>query len=388
MPILALGISSVAMGDPGWSSFDALDKDCRLERATDPQRVSTLQWVSCTDGNGVEIEDCRVSRDEQNFVVAGAWHEHGLTWLRMLRGSHADGRSLAISELDGPILAAFREPAQHPEDPVTCFITAIAVGGGRAAFVAQFLDRTTPRRSLAGLFVAPLDRITQVREPTYVFPTSLLYPDRTITRLWVSSSFVALQTSPDGLLYRYRDGELELLNGSKLPGLAQHVTLIGDHLLWESWQGTDYVELAHAPKSSKGTIWRDRSGGETKSFGTDGADMAWMQCRGRRADGSYEHLELWTATYRDDLGRIEPRRVCDLHVRNGAAVGGGWYAMRRTGDGPQRIDVFSLRDGTRRTFIPPGGLVLDDPFYVSEHEIMFPGRGTIRFDPSRLPSEQ
>jgi len=32
--------------------------------------------------------------------------------------------------------------------------------------------------------------------------------------------------------------------------------------------------------------------------------------------------------------------------------------------------------------------VLDVPFYASEREIMFPGRGAIRFDPSRLPAER
>ncbi len=370
-------------GDPGWVALPGLPAECRIERATYPERLWDLTWAPCTDDAGAVVSGCQVGRGAITGIV-GAWHQSGQTWLRMLGGSFAVGRIVAIAPVDGPIVAAWREPPRL-DDGIYCAVTAVAVGGGRAAFAAQFSDFVDMTRSRAWLYVATPDTIGATTEPVWEFPAAFVPRDVTIVHLWITSELLALQTSPGGTLYTYRDGEWQTLTGwGTVPGIPQGVHLVGDHLLWEAWQGVDDVRLVHARWGEAASLWRDVSPGATKGFGTDGVDLAWFENFDRQPDGTYARTELWTAPYRRDIELATPRIVRTMDQRsNRPAVGGGWVARRRLD--PQRVEVFSLRDGARRTFIAPGGLVLEDPYYASEREIMFPGRGTIRFDPSILP---
>ena len=375
---------SVNLAESAWIALPKLPPNCAVERAIHPDVLLDQRWGPCSDATGALIEGCLINQSRGQLGIVGAWHEHGQTWLRMLGGSLSKGRMLGIAALDGPVLTALREPLQEPNGSQACLVSAVAVGGGRAAFIVQFSDWQNPARSQAWLYITSLGQIDKAGEPTYVFPADFVHRGRTITRLWISSELVALQTSPDGTLYRYQNGALKVLNDLTAPGLPQNVNLIDDHILWEAWQGTDNVRLVHAHSGQPASVWPNLSSGETKSFNTDGADLAWLQCHDRNPDGSYQRLELWTAAYQENLERFKPRYLRRISVRNSAAVGGGWYTMRRTSDGPQRVEVYSLRDGTRRTFIPPGGQVLDTPFYAGNREIMFTGQSVIRFDPNLL----
>jgi len=159
--------------------------------------------------------------------------------------------------------------------------------------------------------------------------------------------------------------------------------------MWEAWVGLDDVRLVHARWGEPAAVWRDISPGDTKGFGTDGVGVAWFENHERQPDGTYRRVELWTTSYRRDIESSVPAlaRTIEGQRSNGPAVGGGWVARFLRDPPPARVEVFSLRDGTRRTFISPSGVVLDEPFSAAEREIMFKGGGgrTYRFDPNVLP---
>lgn len=374
--------------DPGWVRLPGLPDECPIERALYPERIWAVSWVPCTDPAGEEIPGCTTTPTRSSGFT-GAWNDDGEIWLQMIGGDAlGEGRIVGIGHVDGRIVAAWREPRVTPDDGILCRVTARAVGGGRAAFVAQFSDLVDETRSRAWLYVATPDSIGIDTSPVHEFPASFVPRDRMIVELWISAELIALQASPDGSLYSYRDGEWATLTGrGTVEGLPQNVELVGDHLLWEAWRGLDDVRLVHARRGEAASVWRDIGPSDTKGFGSDGVDIGWFDAHDRQPDGTYLRTELWTAPYRRDLENVEPRlaRVVDERC-NAPAIGGGWAACRRINDGPQRVEVFSLRDGSRRTFVPPGGYVLDDPYYSREREVMFRGAGTeaIRFDPTLL----
>ena len=373
--------------DPGWVRLPGLPPECPIERATYPERLWDVVWEPCTDRAGTVVPGCQSERRGGVMGVVNAWHDDHGTWLSMLGGDALGrGRIVGIAAIDGPMLAAWHEPQILIEGDVFCAVTAVAVGGGRAVFVAQFMDETDLSRSRIWMYVATPETLGAAEEPVWIFPSGFVSRDRTIDDLWISDRMIAIQPSPDGTLYTYRAGEWDTLTGlGTVTGLPQNIALVGDHILWEAWRGLDDVRLVHARWGEASSVWRDVTPGVTKGFGTDGVDLAWMEAFDRQLDGSYARLELWTAPYRRDLESIEPRLVRTLEVRNSPAVGGGWVAG--AGLDSLRVEVFALRDGSRRTFIAPAGAVSQDPYYASAREIMFRGAGTdaIRFDPSILP---
>lgn len=376
--------------DPSWVRLPGLPEECPIERAEYPERIWSIRWVPCTNAAGDEIPGCTTTPTRSSGFT-GAWNDEGEVWLRMIGGDAlGEGRIVGIGNVDGRVVAAWREPPRSLDDPsIFCLVTARAVGGGRAAFVAQFANSNDMSESRAWLYMGTPDSIGSTTDPVHEFPASFVPRDRTIIDLWISEELLALQASPDGSLYSYRDGEWATLTGrGTVEGLPQNVDLVGDHLLWEAWRGVDDVRLVHARWGEAASVWRDIGPSDTKGSGTDGLDIGWFDAHDRQSDGSYGRTELWTAPYRRDLENVEPRLVRVVDERcNEAAVGGGWIACRRISGGPQRVEVYSLRDGSRRTFVAPGGTVLEDPYYARERDIMFPGAGTeaVRFDPTLLP---
>lgn len=378
--------------DPGWVRLPGLPDECPIERATYPERLWDTTWEPCVDGSGAVVEECSVGRGRLTHIT-DAWQD-GQTWLYMLGGDAlGTGRIVGLAPLEGPLVAAWREPQRILGDDIYCAVTALAVGGGRAAFIAQFSDSSDMSRSRAWLYVATPSSIGTATEPVHEFPAGFVARDRSIHDLWVSDVLVAIQSSPDGSLYTYRDGEWAILTGlGTVPGLPQNVALVGDNLLWEAWVGLDDVRLVHARWGEPAAVWRDISPGDTKGFGTDGVDLAWFENHDRQPDGTYGRVELWTAGYRRDIESAVPAlvRTVEGQRSNGPAVGGGWVARFVRGPPPTwvaRVEVFSLRDGTRRTFISPSGVVTDEPFSATDRAIMFKGGGGLiyRFDPTALP---
>lgn len=374
--------------DPGWVRLPGLPPECPIERATYPERLWDVVWEPCTDRAGTVVPGCLSERRAGVMGIVNAWHDEHGTWLKMLGGdSLGTGRIVGIAAIDGPMLAAWHEPPIVIDEDVYREVTAVAVGGARAVFVAQFIDSADRSRSRIWMYVGTPETIGAAEEPVWVFPSGFVSRGRTIHDLWISDRMIALQPSPDGTLYTYRAGESYTLTGrGTVTGLPQNIALVGDHILWEAWRGLDDVRLVHARWGEASRIWRDVSPGDTKGFGTDGVDLAWQQAFDRQPDGSYARIELWTAPYRRDIESIEPRLVRTMDYRSPrAAFGGGWFAVR--GPGPGRVEVFSLSDGSRRTFMAPAGSVSMDPYYASATEIMFRGAGSdaIRFDPSILP---
>jgi len=319
--------------------------------------------------------------------VIGAWRDGGQTWLYMLHGTFAEGRVQGIAAIDGPVVAAWREPPVLSDGETFCALTRVAVGGGRASFIAEFSDGTDPSRSRGWLYVAPRDQIGHDIEPVWVFPSGFWIGNRTTAHLLLSSELLAIQMSPDGSLYTFRSGAWNTLTGrDTVSQLPQNVHVVGDQVFWEAWNGLDDVKLAQARWNEPASIWRDASPGATKGSGTDGVDLAWTQDYDRQPDGTYGRVELWTVPYQRDIENAQPRarmlRLLDVRS-NEVAVGGGWWARRQLH--PQRVEVFSLADGSRRTFVSPTGYVIQAPFVASAHEILYDGIGTVRFDPTLLP---
>lgn len=376
-------------GSAGWVRLPGLPPECPIERATHPERLWDVVWDPCTDDAGEVVPGCLTERRGGVTGVIGAWHDEAGTYLRMIGGdAAAGGRILGIAPVDGPMLAAWHEPQVIIDGDFYCRISAIAVGGGRAAFAAQLSDRIDGSRSRIWLYVGMPETIGSVETPTWEFPTEFILGNRSLTRMWISADLLAVQASPDGTLYTYRDGEWQTLTGrDTVPGIPQNVALVGDHTLWEAWRGLDDVRLVHAPWGVGSAVWRDITPGDTKGFATDGVDLAWMELHDRQPDGRYARREVWTAPYRADLENVEARMLRTLSGRRTeAVVGGGWYAAQAS---HSVVEVVSLRDGSLRTFTAPGGRVTDAPFYASEDEIMFPGLGldAIRFDPNLVPVE-
>ncbi len=372
--------------DPGWVRLPGLPDDCAIERAEHPERIWTMEWQPCSTPDGSVVPGC-VASPPTGANITDARRDGADVWLELL-GSDTSrgGRVVGLGPRDGPAWAAWREPPEVDGDGIVCMVTAQAAGGGRATFIASLTDLNDESRSRGWLYLDTAASIRRATEPVHVFPAGFLPGARQVVELWITSDLLALQTS-ERSLYTYREGEWDTLTGrGTVEGLPQNVALIGDHLLWEAWRGLDDVRLVHARWGEASAVWRDVSPSDAKGFGTDGIDLAWFDNHDRREDGSYARTELWTAPYRRDLEAVVPRLVTVVDERsNMPAVGGGWLARRRTD--PQRVEVFSLRDGTRRTFFPPGGSVVEDPYYASERDIMFRGGGaqSIRFDPTLLP---
>ncbi|MBX3268629.1 MAG: hypothetical protein KF729_00115 [Sandaracinaceae bacterium] len=350
-----------------------------------------IRWVPCVDAAGEEIPGCTTTPTRATGII-GAWPDGDDVWLRMIGGDAlaVGGRIVGIGHVDGRVTAAWREPMVSTEPgSVHCLVSARAVGGGRATFVVQSSNWADMTRSRAWLYVGTPETIGETTEWVHEFPASFVSRDRLIVGLWISAELIALQASPDGSLYSYRDGEWATLTGrGTVEGLPRGTVIIGDHLLWEAWRSVNDVRLVHARWSEPAALWRDIAPSDTKGFGTDGIDMAWFDVHNRQPDDTYARTELWTAQYRRDIEDVEPRMVRVVDVRsNRPAVGGGWVA-RRSGD-PQRVEVFSLLDGSRRTFVPPRGYVTEEPYYARERDIMIAGAGTeaIRFDPTLLPPD-
>lgn len=374
--------------DPGWVRVPGLPPECPIERATHPERLWDLRWEPCEDGTGAVVAGCQQAGwSVRTGSITAAHREGDQTWITTLQGGLESGRMLGIAPIEGPLLAAWREPAQTPDDELMCRITAVAVGGGRATVTFHFTDWSDDRRSQAHLYLAPLEEIRTADVPLHIFPAAFVAGGRTVLNAWLSEEMLVIQTSPDPTLYTYHDGVWSTLTGRDMvEGTAQGPHLVGDHVLWETWRGVDDVRLVHARPGEATAVWRDISPNDLKGFGTDGVDVAWYQNYDRREDLTYARTELWAATYRRDIEEMTARLVREVEVRsNDPAVGGGWIAQRRLD--PQRVEIFSLRDGTRRTFFPPDGYVITEPFYASEHEIMYRGRRTTRFDPTLLPPD-
>lgn len=376
--------------DPSWVRLPGLPDECPIERALHPERIWDVSWLPCTDAAGEEIPGCTKTPTRSGF--SGAWNDDGEVWLRMIGGDAlGEGRIVGIGHVDGRVVAAWREPQRSVDDSsIFCSVTARAVGGGRAAFVAQFADWNDMTQSRAWLYVGTPNTIGSTTDPVHEFPATFVPRDRTIVELWISAELLALQVSPDGSLYSYREGEWATLTGrGTVEGLPRGTVIVGDQLVWEAWLSLDQIRLAHAPWGSPAAVFYDPRPLTLYGFGSDGVDLAWFENRSR-GDGTFDRQEIWTAPFRRDLDALEPRRVVEVDLyATRPAVGGGWLAMRRIDGGLQRVEVFSLRDGSRRTFVPPGGYVLDEPYYAREREIMFRGAGTqaIRFDPTLLAAD-
>lgn len=375
--------------DPGWVRLPGLPDECPIERAAYPERLWDVVWDPCTDRAGEVVPGCLTERRGGVTGVIGAWHDDSGTWIETIGGDAAGpGRILTIAPVDGPILAAWHEPQVVIDSDFYCRVTVVAVGGGRAAFAAQLSDRIDGSLSGIWLYLSTPELIGRAETPVWEFPSGFVSGHRSLTRMWLSADLLALQASPDGTLYTFRDGEWQTLTGgTSVPGIPQNVALVGDHTLWEAWRDLDDVVLVHAPWGASSATWRDLSPDDTKGFATDGVDLAWMELHDRQPDGSYTRREVWTAPYRPDLENIEARMVRSLSSRRTrGVVGGGWYASQAS---VSTVEVVSLRDGSIRTFTAPGGSVTGAPFYASEDEIMFPGVGVdaIRFDPRLVPPD-
>ncbi len=373
--------------DPGWVRLPGLPDECAIERAEHPERIWNVVWEACETPDGSPVPGC-VATPITTIAITGAWRDGDQVWLDLIGGnSLGEGRIVGLGPVDGLAVAAWREPRYVEDDGIVCAVSAHVAGGGRAAFVVSLTDFNDASRSQGWLYVDTLVSIGGATEAVHVFPAGFMPSGRQVVELWITSELLALQTSPDGTLYTYREGEWDTLTGrGTVEGLPQNVALVGDQLLWEAWRGLDDVRLVQARWGEPSAVWRDVSPSDTKGFGTDGVDLAWFDNHDRREDGSYARTELWTAPYRRDLEAAEPRLVTVVDERSNApAVGGGWLARRRLD--PQRVEIFSLRDGTRRTFVAPGGYVVEEPYYASERDIMFRGAGaqTVRFDPTVLP---
>lgn len=361
--------------DPGWAPLEGASERCSIERATFPDRVYRLEWEACPG-----IDGCRRVVRPSGAVVQ-AWFDSGRGFAEILAGTTGE-RIIALVPVDGgPAIAAWRGPRSAGSGSVVCSVDLEDVRAGTVAVSTLYYDGEFPDRSVQRVYAAPLGEIAGATTAALTLPAEpWVARGRTIRDLRVAPDFIAFQMEPDGNLYAARGGEIRAIHDGT-DGLVQNLALVGEHMLWESWG--DHVRLEHAGWDTPRAFFRELALGDARSFGTDGSDVAWLEGTDRAPSGTYGTLTLRAGRYSAALGVTDARDVRSFSSPGIVVVGGGWYAVSRAS--PERIDVFSLRDGSVRSYLAPTGERLGDPLYVTANELLISADHVTLIDPNGLP---
>jgi hypothetical protein len=257
---------------------------------------------------------------------------------------------------------------------------APAYGGGRVAISGYGYHPTGEAR--LSTWASAGDRTAIERTPVFQLDTST---SLTIVRNFVSSTHQAWLYSPSStLVLRNEAGALVSYPRRPRDGTLQAPHLVGDRIFFELW--ADHIRVWTATLEEPATVLIDATPGEVRYFRTDGRTMAWLQGYDYDWDAlRFARLELWTSPHATRAEELMPRRVrTTFRGLVPTVVGDHWLASQ--GDGPT-MDVYDLRDGSRRNWTPPdGGNVADPPLYATEDEILVTTTvGTFRIDPNTLP---
>lgn len=347
----------------GWEPLPGLPEGCVIERATNPEVLHHGEWVSCGDGCQRLLPDARVQRA---FDADGAWYDGARGYFWIVQGALDDPmsrRTVVLATTLGEALAAWRGPEFRGEG--VCQVGPTAAGDGHAAMLLRIRVGTDAEMPT---YHAPITGIASSTTPVGVIAGTS--GQDTV----VSSTTVATELQPEGIVKVFEAGRETILGGTpEVPGIAQGVELVGRDVFF-SEVGSNW-RVAHGSIDRPASVFFQIPGVDVRMFRTDGASMAWLQCYDFVPGAGYGRVELWTAPFTADPSAVSARRLRDFPEYRTYTQGGGYIAWREVRDGPQRVELFSLEDGARRTFIPPdSAYILGNPLYISADELVVEGR--------------
>jgi hypothetical protein len=355
--------------DPEWLLLEGQPEGVELYVARHPERVLRVEWEDC--GVGCRRAVCAQFCAFMNGYVTGGE--------RYARVQIVEPETIAtiVDLATGLPVAAWRIHDWSAPRGQLGFVT---VGDHRVAISAWATTMAGAAR--LSTWVSDLTRIASERTPNYQLDTTT---SLTIVRNFVSSTHQAWLYSPSSTLV-LRDEAGVLVSYPRRPrdGTLQAPHLVGDRIFFELW--ADHIRVWTATLEEPATVLIDATPGEVRYFRTDGRTMAWLQGYDYDWDAlRFARLELWTSPHATRAEELMPRRVrTTFRGLVPTVVGDHWLASQ--GDGPT-MDVYDLRDGSRRNWTPPdGGNVADPPLYATEDEILVTTTvGTFRIDPNTLP---
>ena len=244
-------------------------------------------------------------------------------------GAPEVGRYTVFSELhSGRAVFALRDRYGAPaaDDAPFCIVHGQAVGSGALAVTARFVDFDASGRFVERSWLSVL-RHELLEEPAVV--RSLVnvdgWGDRTSRRLHVSPTHIGAVFGFSVVTLIGNDGSRILPTyGSTDTSDAHNFEMTGEaELFWEAWR--EPTVLVRSSNGAPPDVLRAVSGGDLRSFTSDGTDFVWLEARGRdEATRTYASVELWTATY-DGTALRAPRRVRTIPSHYDGGVGGGYY---------------------------------------------------------------
>ncbi len=352
-----------------WVPLPGLPEGCVIERAENPAALFEPTWDSCGEGCEYLVGDARYTRAFSSQV---GWHDGTRGWFSVIQGD--DGRrQVLLAATEGPPVAAWRGPDSR--DSGLCAIGASAIGDGAAAVGIELGWNGWPRewRLLHG----PLAEIGAMTDPIATLDESILVGAGGVQRLAVSSTTVAAEVQPHGIVMVFEGGEERTLGGfgSAVPGGPQRVRVVGRTVWWEEWLHPTSLAVGSIDRSAE--YFLRNLPGDAFVSEWDGTQTVWLQGYGWEGSGRYERIEMWTAPYTETAADLRPRLVRELPSWGDAKAGGGVYGFRRSNsDGSRRrIELYDIVDGRRRTFDGPApdGVITHPPLIVSANELLVLG---------------
>ena len=379
----------VAPTDPGWVHVAALPDECEIDVATYPERVVPI---------GMWTADCGV----------GCQH-----WGNT-------GNLIYVGESGGqPLIATIGETPEGASDPRR-FVVVSDLGTGRAVFALR--DRANARIATGSPFCSVSDQ--GVGSGALVASVNLYdYDDagRFVENAWMAVLRHELVDAPTTLRSLVREADFELTSNGIIP-TATHVGMLFEYavsalvgndgsftvptfgtgdaltktnlemtgeaeLFWEAWR--EPTVLVRSSNGAPPNVLRAVTGGDIRSFASDGTDFVWLEARGRdEATRTYASVELWTATY-DGTALHAPRRVRTIPSHYDGGVGGGYYVHPEPNPADARdadFVFYRLSDGARAVVDLP--LAASDVLWVSDDDSVLEAFGQrYRIDPRALTFE-
>lgn len=376
--------------DPGWVHVAALPDECEIDVATFPERVIPVGTWTADCGVG-----CQHWGNTGNLIYVG---ESGVVPIIATIGGTPEGsadprRYTVFSELNtGRALFALRDRwgAITPDDEPFCFANAHGVGSGSIGVSARFVDFDAGGRFIERSWMSVL-RHELAQVPTSV--TQLVNLDG-----WGELQNRSLHLSPSYMGGLFGSSVVTLFGndgshvlptyGSSDTSEATNLEMRGEaELFWEAWR-TPTV-LVRSSNGAPPEVLRAVTGGDLRSFASDGNEFVWLEARGRdEATRTYASVELWTATY-DGTALHAPRRVRTIPSHYDGGVGGGYYVHPEPNPtDPTDADFvfYRLSDGARALVDLP--LPANEVLWVSDDDSVLEALGQrYRIDPRALTFE-
>ena len=380
----------------GWTPLRGAPVVCPAEMASHPEMLGAVDLVPCRVApGGAVVEGCLMATIGDDPTLYMDWGHFDGRFGYILLADRNYGDAMIVTRLlrsDGQIVAAWREPPfrDHPR----CYYGPFGTGAGRLAFGLNTCRFEDGGADEFRMFLTDLASPVDPGEP---FFTRLAGAAHYVTcanspqEIRISSTHMLVQDSPFGQTRVYPlDGsayeDFYPFDLAESPGGPNGgVDLIGDQYFLGALG--DYFSLVRGRPGIPDRVVMAIPGVDVRNFVTDGVDMLWYEAVNHLPEpGRYEHVELWTAPYDPtfDERPADARSLEDMtstgttrldlgdglvaHGNYDLDTGRGWVEIMRISDGAHFVwDRPDTGDGVLR------GVVL----YVSEHEMMIDGGGTL-----------